>query len=119
MYCKYVYILKMRASHKKKIHSSCSTNKGEAEKCSCRAAFPHGFSRGIKSITPFLGRTKHSRGDRRHRPLAAISIVLFLNFPTLRSLSLRTANIRSLVPVSVHYIFNAVKSHYRKKYIFI
>lgn len=30
---------------------------------------PHSFSRGIKSITPFLDRTKHSRpqGDRRHR----------------------------------------------------
>jgi len=37
------------------------TNKEQTVKCSHGAAFPHSFSRGIKSITPFLDRTKHSR----------------------------------------------------------
>lgn len=108
----YIFCKCAHRSKKKRFHSSCSTNKGEAEKCSCRAAFPHGFSRGIKSITPFLGRTKHSRpvrGPQAWQPFPSFSFPEFSD-PTLPF----SPNDKHHSLVSVYCIIYAVKSRHRK-----
>lgn len=61
--------------------------KDDERRSSRRTAFPHGFSRGIKSITPFLGRTKHSQpwGEAEEGPQAQAwrpFLPFFPNFPS-------------------------------------